>query len=264
MARNHKLPTIFILDSDLPNPLNCSDKLRRIGAMFCKNCPSLNGGISACRHLGALILVLFAPYVVESTNLPVSIVNIKNKYNFLDPPEIMDQTISSVPMSMSKDRHSVNKRINNLIYDPERNVTTDSEEDNTVEPAEAGSVDEIIFPDCASASQESVPHSSGAENEEYPESQSSQITQSSTTSRFAHRMPEGENVEYAESQSSRISQSSTTSHFGQGLSNVERYINRICRRNPSRMIPPVSVHTTGKYMNTSSLSLLLLLSIVQI
>ena len=84
VASNHKLPTIFILDSDLPNPLNCTDKLRRIGAMFCKNCPSLNGGISACRHLGALILVLFV--LVKSTNLPVAIINIKNKRNFLDPP----------------------------------------------------------------------------------------------------------------------------------------------------------------------------------
>ena len=57
-------------------------------------------------------------------------------------------------------------RINNPIYDAERNVQTHSEEDNDedVDPAEPGSVDEIIFPDCASGSQQSVavPQSSGA------------------------------------------------------------------------------------------------------
>ena len=230
VASNHKLPTIFILDSDLPNPLNCTDKLRRIGAMFCKNCPSLNGGISACRHLGALILVLFAPYVIESTNLPVAIVNIKNKRNFLDPPEIMDQTISSLSMSMSKDRHSVNKRLNNLIYEPERNVPTDSEEDNDddVEPAEPGSVDEIIFPDCASVSQEfvAVPQSSGAASlRSLPPSQ--------RTSQASQRSSAASN----RSQTSSATASQASAGYGHQSANVERYLTRVCRSNPAWTIP---------------------------
>ena len=77
--RNSKLPTVFILDSPESNPLNCSDVFKPVGAMHCSNCPSKNGGISSCCHLGFLFLLLSAPFMLRSVKKPVRLVNIKNK-----------------------------------------------------------------------------------------------------------------------------------------------------------------------------------------
>ena len=57
VKRNLKCPTVFVLDDENINPLNCTDKFKRVAAQFCLNCPSLNGCLSSCCHLALLILV---------------------------------------------------------------------------------------------------------------------------------------------------------------------------------------------------------------
>ena len=49
---NWKTPTIFILRSDQKNPLNCTNTFKRFGSMTCYNCPSSQGNIGACCHIG--------------------------------------------------------------------------------------------------------------------------------------------------------------------------------------------------------------------
>ena len=47
-----KTPMFYILDSNVQNPLNCTNTFKRIAAFFCKNCPSANGLLGIDRHLG--------------------------------------------------------------------------------------------------------------------------------------------------------------------------------------------------------------------
>ena len=103
------------------NPLHCSDVFKRVGAAFCYDCPSMNGLISACRHLGFLYEALFAPYVfVESTNKPVRLVNIKNKFPFLHPEETLHLTKKTVDLPGKVKRISEEKRPNDLFLHTEK------------------------------------------------------------------------------------------------------------------------------------------------
>ena len=68
---NQKFPVVFLLDSELVNPLNCSDKMKRYAAFRCYNCPSVNGNIGCCCHIAFLILFLSAVFIFcESVNKP--------------------------------------------------------------------------------------------------------------------------------------------------------------------------------------------------
>jgi hypothetical protein len=112
----YKTPTVFVLDSEDPNPLNCTDIFRRVGAMHCYNCPATNGGISSCCHLAFLIILLSAIYLLQETiNKGVRLVNIKNPFDFLHPAEIMDYA-TSVHIPNNVARVSKEKRPNDIIY----------------------------------------------------------------------------------------------------------------------------------------------------
>lgn len=100
--RNWKIPTVFILNNSTSNPLNCSDVFKTVAAMHCFNCPSVNGGISVCCHLGFLFLLLSAPFVLmESVKRPVKPVNLKNARSFLHPDEVL-QNIRTIELPMSQ------------------------------------------------------------------------------------------------------------------------------------------------------------------
>ena len=78
----YKTPTVFLLDSDIPNLLHCSDVYKKIASMYCYHCPSLNGSISSCCHLAFLIIYLSADYLLQkSVNRGVRMVNIKNPFS---------------------------------------------------------------------------------------------------------------------------------------------------------------------------------------
>ena len=109
------------MDDPNVNPLHCSDVFKRVGAAFCYDCPSMNGLISACRHLGFLYEALFAPYVfVESTNRPVRLVNIKNKFPFLHPGETLEHTKKTVGLPGKVKRTSEEKRPNDIFLHTEK------------------------------------------------------------------------------------------------------------------------------------------------
>ena len=54
LKSNWKHPCVFILDSEDKNPLHCTDVFKRVSNYFCYSCPSLNGLIGACGHLGKM------------------------------------------------------------------------------------------------------------------------------------------------------------------------------------------------------------------
>lgn len=122
-AQNHRLPVIFVLDSDDTNPLGCSGVFKRVGAMHCFKCPSLNGGISACCHLAFALVSMSCPWFLEvSFNKPTRMITVKNAkfLSFLHPPEAV-QTSSNRRVSdlfSCKDRKSVQKRPNCPFSNP--------------------------------------------------------------------------------------------------------------------------------------------------
>ena len=52
VKKNWKEPCIFLLDNEDKNPFGCTDLYKRVGALFCYGCPSMNGMIGCCSHLG--------------------------------------------------------------------------------------------------------------------------------------------------------------------------------------------------------------------
>ena len=115
---NWKWPTMFLLDSIEPNPLNCTDIFKRVGAIFCDNCPSVSGNLGGCCHLGFMLLQLSANWALESTNRTVRLVNMKNPA-FLHPNEVMSDIINHSGFSTYSTRHSQNKRTNSSLLCPE-------------------------------------------------------------------------------------------------------------------------------------------------
>lgn len=113
---NHRQPVIYFLDSSEPNPLHCSDRFKRVAAMHCYKCPSLNGSISGCCHIGFLLLVLTASWFLNNVNVnkPVKLVSIKNKYLFQHPKEaVQSKTNKNIHRVFNlTERTSENKRRN--------------------------------------------------------------------------------------------------------------------------------------------------------
>ena len=128
---NWKWPTIFVLDSSRPNPLNCSDIFQRIGAFFCVNCPSVNGGIGGCCHIGFMLLQLSAPWILESTNTAIKLVNMKNP-TFMHPDEVMADITSHKGFSNFNTRQSYDKRENSALLRPEEVFDEDDHSNSEV------------------------------------------------------------------------------------------------------------------------------------
>jgi hypothetical protein len=118
-----KYPHILIFDDAKQNLLNCSEKFKNVGAMFCMNCPSTNGGVSTCCHLAYLILHLFAKNtLIKTVCKPVQVVNIKNKFEFLEPDEVMEHVESTVEIPYNLERRSLNSRRNDQFLFPSKSI----------------------------------------------------------------------------------------------------------------------------------------------
>ena len=121
---NRRQPVIFVLESSEKNLLGCSDVFKPVAAMTCYKCPSLNGGISACCHLGFLLICLSCPWflTLNTINKPIRIVSIKNSkwLGILHPGEALrtkdNLRIGSV--FKSNKRTSVIKRPNCPFNNP--------------------------------------------------------------------------------------------------------------------------------------------------
>ena len=144
---NWKWPTIFVLDDPSANPLNCSNVFKSIGAFTCINCPSVNGNLGGCCHLGFTFMQLSAPWVLESTNRAVKLVNMKNP-EFLHPAEVMSNTVSHAGFSTFSVRQSTDKRVNSALLHPEEVFSDDDESLNQVMEKRNGQILTIIHVKC--------------------------------------------------------------------------------------------------------------------
>ena len=85
-------------------------------------CPNISGSISACCHVGLLLLVGSCPwYLTKNTNKPVQIVTIKNKFLSILHPDEAVQTSSNKRVHQlynCKERTSENKRKNCHFFNP--------------------------------------------------------------------------------------------------------------------------------------------------
>ena len=220
--QNSKHPTIFILDDSTLNPLHCSDVFKSVGAMNCYNCPSLNGGISTCAHLGFELLLLSSPYALFSVNRPVKLVNMKNRHGFLNPAEVLEN-IQTLGLPINPVPHQrEDKRKTDILYNPEENIVSESE-------------DEQSDPPQSSSAQH--PDQAGAQEEENNGQEINSEINNDNLADLNQDFPEGN--EQPETRSGcGGSQYSGASLYGQSVANVENYLQRMTRRNPSRMIPP--------------------------
>ena len=125
---NWKWPSLYILDSNAINPLNCSDVFKTIGAIYCVNCPSVNGSLGGCCHIGFMFLFLSAHWALESTNRVVRLVNMKNP-EYLHPHEVMSGTITNKGFTTYAARNSNNKRTNSSLLFPEDLFEPDDADD---------------------------------------------------------------------------------------------------------------------------------------
>ena len=142
--KNQRQPVIFVLDSPEPNQLNCSNVFKRVAAMHCYRCPSLNGSISGCCHIGFLLLTLAAPWFLNvNYNKAVKLVSIKNKYacKFQHPQEAV-QTKSNrnvTDLFKCNKKISVNKRPNCPFQNPSipyKLVLGSEEDEQEIQPVE--------------------------------------------------------------------------------------------------------------------------------
>ena len=69
---------------------------------------------------------LSAPWVLESTNRAVKLVNMKNP-EFLHPAEVMSNTVSHAGFSTFSVRQSTDKRVNSALLHPEEVFSDDDE-----------------------------------------------------------------------------------------------------------------------------------------
>ena len=228
-----KTPTIFLLDSEVPNLLHCSDIYQRIGSMYCYNCPSLNGSISSCCHLAYLLLWLSADYVLEkSVNRGVRMVNIKNPFSFLHPGEIMSNT-HSIPIPTVVNRTSDEKRPNCPLYGRSKFMylteTADSDESDIDLEPQGNHGDVGVEQNLAS---EAAPIQSVAfEEQEDISSECPALPETNNLNR-------DNNIQIEPAPS--ISTTSTVSYFGQGrTTDIEKFIGKHTRRNQELVIPEI-------------------------
>lgn len=213
---NWKQPTIYILDDNNVNPLNCSDVFKTVGAVHCFQCPSVMGSLGGCSHIGFMLIHLSAPFVYESTNKPVRLVNIRNKHTFLHPEGVTDPIVDNVPISTSKVRHSLDTRQKSTIYYPGDNLVPDNGSDFSI-----------------SSGVRTIPDNVTSHNQE------NQLIVGETYSGGETDVAAGRSQDQENSQFS--SQCSTTqSLYGYSTSNINALISRSVRRNPSRAIPNVT------------------------
>ena len=118
VKKNHKFPCIFLLDNETANPFGCTDVFKRVGGYFCYNCPSMNGTIGACSHLGFFFQLLFCPYnlCVKSSNIAVAALSIKNPFNCMHPGEALQYVEKTIDIPSKVPRLSKEKRPNDQYY----------------------------------------------------------------------------------------------------------------------------------------------------
>ena len=246
VKRNWKAPTVFILDGSSINPLNFTDIFKTVGCFYCYNCPSINGSLAGCCHVGFLFMLLSAPYLLQdSTNKPVRVVNMKNKHGFLHPPEVMAAVKSSLPFdSTMNSRNSKNKRDSSILYNPSSRITFSN----------SGS-------DLSERMNEQTQHSSMLGTDQILDSTTnrSEYSHELTTQDQVHPvlsilMQEQDNLNLHVNTPSLVSntvsdqtskttshatstQTSVTSMFGYGTADIDRYLKRITKRNPHLSIP---------------------------
>lgn len=231
----YKTPMVYVLDEDITNPLNCSDVFKRIGATFCFNCPSTNGGISSCCHVAFIIMILGAYYALEiSYNKAVKIVSIKNPYSFLHPSETMTSA-QSVPIPKNVKRTSLEKRANDPLLFPDNFLYWD--EDEIDEYYQEGSVEED-----AVERQDSVDQEFNGEEGSIEVNETSILQEECITGISFQEQSRELNVDV---QSIASSRGTTASLYGGSVANVERYIDKVVRRNPDQAIPPINNDRKG-------------------
>ena len=269
---------VYVLDEDITNPLNCSDAFKRIGATFCFNCPSKNGGISSCCHVAFAVMVLGVKYALEiSYNKAVKIVSIKNPYSFLHPSETMSSA-QSVPMPKNVKRTSLEKRANDPLFFPDNFLYLDEDEidEDFEEDFEEDSVEEnfLEIPD-------SVDEQFNAEEGSVEVNETSFVREECITGVPIDEQSRELNVEVqstgvpideqsrelnvevqstgvpideqsrelnVEVQSIASSRGTTASLYGRSVANVERYIDKVVRKNPDQAIPPINNDREGEHI----------------
>ena len=225
-----KTPTIFLLDSESPNLLNCTDVYKRIGAMYCVNCPSLNGTISSCCHLAFLLIWLSADYVLEkSENRGIRMVNIKNPFSFLHPDEIMNHS-HSIPIPAVVQRTSIEKRPNCPLYRRSRfmYLTETVESDDDSEPQRNNDyecVDQNLAIESAPTDSDAFEDRAGLTSE-YPALPGT------------NNLNQNNDIQIEPEPS--LSTTSTVSYFGQGrTADIEKFVEKRTRRHQELAIPEV-------------------------
>lgn len=226
----YKTPMVFVLDDDSSNPLNCTDVYKRVGCLFCYNCPSTNGSISSCCHLAYAVILFSASYMLETcVNKGVRLVNIKNPFSFLHPDEVMSHCRSvSIPKNVQ--RTSVEKRPNDPLYDPAHFLYLVDEETEEGDVDQSAVID--ISPDSADVlGQSTVPQALN------PDTHAPDVpSQSPVLTAPNHEAPD------SSSRASAMAQSTTSSvsFYGQGVANIERFIQTEVRKVPNWVIPLVN------------------------
>ena len=225
----YKTPILYLLDSPEVNPLNCSDVFKRIGGIYCFNCPSTTGGIGSCCHMAFLVSVCSASYLLDrSVNRLTSLVNIKNRHSFQHPEENMNFA-KSAPIPVDIPRLSKDKRSNDPLYDSSKFIT-DDEESNEDENSNANSNDiDDVHEGNVCGDQEDVAEHVDCVDENLPSQQ----------------------IQTQEADVRSIASSAPSSYYGRGVANADRFIQRKVAANHHLRIPPVNLNRGKLFFNQS-------------
>jgi hypothetical protein len=201
-------------------------------------------------------MVLGVKYALEiSYNKAVKIVSIKNPYSFLHPSETMSSA-QSVPMPKNVKRTSLEKRANDPLFFPDNFLYLD--EDEIDEDFEEDSVKEnfLEIPD-------SVDEQFNAEEGSVEVNETSFVREECITGVPIDEQSRELNVEVqstgvpideqsrelnVEVQSIASSRGTTASLYGRSVANVERYIDKVVRKNPDQAIPPINNDREGEHI----------------
>lgn len=229
IRNNCKMPSIFLLDDINKNPLHCSDIFKGIGAMRCYNCPSLNGSTGTCSHLGFMFMLLSAPFVLESTNRPVQLVNMKNKFAFLDPSSVTDSVLTNANAFVNQTRRSSDRRATSAIHHPAENVEVENDQSSSFQQSSANTYTRNDATNASTRSQDVL--SAVNTSPTGGESPGAEGTD--------HQSEHGENSLNNNNAFSGVNSqvSSAQSLYGFGSTDIDGFIRREVRRNPSRRIP---------------------------
>ena len=220
----YKKPTLYLLDSDVVNPLNCTDKFKRIAGLHCYNCPSTAGTVGSCCHLACLLSICSADFLLDlSVNRCLSLVNMKNPYHFQHPEENMDFACSA-PIPVNVPRTSKDKRSNDPFYDGSKFGDLVDMEGNIIEDT----IDDNRN-DCNGV------HDDNADNQEDNVADPEELIVDETIDNI--EMP-GSQIQEADVRS--VASSAPSSYYGRGVANVERYIIRKVAADVRLRIPPVN------------------------